>query len=557
MWETAMASENKSTTARRVPVLIVGGGPVGLALAIELGWRGIPCELIEQTDGAIASPKMNEVNIRTMEFCRRWGIADDVMNCPFPADFPLDVAFITNMFGYELGRVPRPARNDQTAEPHSPMRFQVCSQIWFDPILQRTAQRLPNVTLSYRHRLEAFTQSDAGVTAEVADLDSGRRIKISADYMVGCDGTTSLVRGMLGIELEGAGTIGNPVNMFFRAPKLLAASGKNPATFFFPVDAGGTWGTLRVIDPQNGLWRLMSDRSNETSVEQVDRERHLRRALGRSFEVEWVDVNIWKRRSVVAESYGRGRVLLAGDAVHQLSPTGALGMNSGIGDAVDLGWKLAAVLQGWGGNELVASYDLERRPVGHRNVRMATSFYKNLEKFDGYDAAIEHDGPAGDAARRKLGAHLVADIGREFRTIGLQIGYRYDASPLCIADGTDPPPDDPATYHPSARPGARAPHVWLRDGRSILDHFGRGFTLLCFGAATGATAITNAAARRQIPLALVPLDDQEAAALYGRRLVLVRPDGHVAWRGDAPPADPVAMIDQVRGAAIDRSGVHA
>ena len=237
-----MASNGNAPAAqRRVPVLIVGGGPVGLALAMELGWRGVACELIEQTDGSIRSPKMNEVNVRTMEFCRRWGIADAVMNCPFPADFPLDVAFITNMFGYELGRVPRAARNNQVPEPHSPMRFQVCSQIWFDPILQRTVRTLPSVKLSYLHRLESFTQSEAGVTAEIADLEHGTRETVIADYLVGCDGTTSMVRYALGIELVGAGTIGNPVNMFFRAPKLLAESGRDPATFFFPVDAGGTW----------------------------------------------------------------------------------------------------------------------------------------------------------------------------------------------------------------------------------------------------------------------------------------------------------------------------
>ena len=430
------------------------------------------------------------------------------------------------------------------------MRFQVCSQIWFDPILQRAARRLPSVTLSYRHRLEAFTQSEAGVVAEVTDLDAGQRIEIAADYMVGCDGTTSMVRGALGIEMEGAGTIGNPVNMFFRAPKLLAEGcGKNPATFFFPVDAGGTWGTLRIIDPKAGLWRLMSDRSNETSVDRVDREGHLRRVLGRSYEVEWIDVNIWKRRSVVAESYGGGRVFLAGDAVHQLSPTGALGMNSGIGDAVDLGWKLAAVLQGWGGPKLLASYDIERRPVGHRNVRMATSFYKNLEKFDYYDAAIEQDGAHGDAARQRLGGLLVEDIGREFRTIGLQIGYRYDPSPICVPDGSDPLPDDPQTYQPSARPGARAPHVWLSDGRSVLDHYGRGFTLLRFPGAPDTGAIEGAAAQRQVPLTTVSLNEAAAAALYQRRLVLVRPDGHVAWRSDDLPPDPRAMIDRVRGAA--------
>ena len=149
----------------RVPVLIVGGGPVGLALASELGWRGIACMLIEQGDGSIATPKMNEVNTRTMEFCRRWGIADAVLNCPFPADYPLDVVFVTSLSGYELGRLPRPPRAGQKPEPHSPMRLQACSQIWFDPILQKLARSFPHVDMRYRHRLTSFRQEANGVVA--------------------------------------------------------------------------------------------------------------------------------------------------------------------------------------------------------------------------------------------------------------------------------------------------------------------------------------------------------------------------------------------------------
>jgi hypothetical protein len=357
------------------------------------------------------------------------------------------------------------------------------------------------------------------------------------------------VREALGIALEGQDVISNPVHMYFRAPDLLERAGKRPATFFLPVDRDGLWGNIRVIDPANAMWRLMVDATDGgLTPESVDREHYLRRAMGRETEVEWLGVSIWKRRSVVAESYGKGRVFLAGDAVHQLSPTGALGMNSGVADAVDIGWKLAAVLQGWGGECLLDSYDAERRPIGIRNVTAATRFYATNEAFGRGNTLLEDDSAAGAAARCEMGERLVQHVGSEFRTLGLQLGYRYEDSPICIADGTAPPPDEPATYVPSARPGARAPHVWLDDGRSTLDLFGRGFALLRFAGAPHISPIETAARHRGVPLRVEDVASEEAAALYERRLVLVRPDGHVAWRADALPDDPLALIDKVRGA---------
>ena len=532
---------------RKIPVLIVGAGPVGLALAGELGWRGVACELVEQSDGAIATPKMNEVNIRTMEFCRRWGIADAVRNSPFPPDHPLDVVFVTSLGGYELARMRRPPRGQEPAGGSSPERHQVCSQLWFDPILRSFAQAQPAVALRYRTRLESFASDGQGVIAELHDLDTGRRETIAADYLVGCDGATSAIRETLGIELKGKGILGYPLHLYFSTPDLLARCGREPGVFFLAIDRHGLWANIRVIDPANGLWRLMAlDSDGKQTPESVDRAGLVRRAIGRPIEVEWKGLSIWTRKSVVAERYGQGRVFLAGDAVHQLSPTGALGMNTGIGDAVDLGWKLAAVLQGWGGENLLASYDAERRPIGLRNVRMATAFYLAHGEFAEDMAAIEDETDAGRALRARLSESLTKNVGRMFRTAGLQLGYRYESSPICLADGV-PPPDDPETYIASAQAGCRAPHAALRDGRSILDLFGRGFVLLRFAeAATG--ALEAAAAARGLPLAVIDLDEPDAAAAYERPLVLVRPDGHVAWRGDALPGDVAGLIDRVRGA---------
>jgi 2-polyprenyl-6-methoxyphenol hydroxylase-like FAD-dependent oxidoreductase len=535
---------------RKIPVLIVGGGPVGLALAADLGWRGVGCELIEQTDGAIVTPKMNEVNVRTMEFCRRWGIADQVLNCPFPADYPFDVAFVTSLGGYEIGRMRRPARARQTPEHYSPMRLQACSQMWFDPILRGFAQSAPSVRLRHRTRLEAFEDTGAEVVADIVDLETGARERVSADYLVGCDGATSTIRGALNIGLAGQGVLGYPLHLFFRVPDLLKRCGKEPGTFFLAIDRGGLWANVRIVDPANDMWRLMVlDTDGKQTPETLDRDGLMRRAVGRPLDVEWLGLSIWSRRSLVAENYGKGRVFLAGDAVHQLSPTGALGMNTGIGDAVDLGWKLAAAVQGWGGTKLLASYDAERRPIGLRNVGMAAEFYLAHEHFEDGLSAIEDDSEQGRALRARLGRELERDVGAMFRTVGLQLGYRYEDSPICISDGTPALPDDPEKFVPSARPGARAPHVVLRDGRSTLDFYGRGFVLAQFGAdAPDGAEIAAAAAARGVPFRSVTIAAPEAAELYERKLVLVRPDGHVAWRGDREPADALAMIDRARGA---------
>src|SRR5262249_36593936 len=195
--------------------------------------------LVEQSDGAIVTPKMNEVNIRTMEFCRRWGIAEQVMNCPFPADYPLDVAFVTSLAGHEIARMRRPPRTKRTPDAASPMQLQVCSQMWFDPILKSFAESFPSVRLRHRARLESFAHTAAGVTCDIVDLASGAREKVVADYLVGCDGATSPIRSGLGIGLTGQGVLGHPVHLYFRAPRLLERCGRELATFFLAIDRHG------------------------------------------------------------------------------------------------------------------------------------------------------------------------------------------------------------------------------------------------------------------------------------------------------------------------------
>ena len=532
------------------PVLIVGGGPVGLALAGELGWRGIECTLIEQTDGVIRDPKADLVNVRTMEHCRRWGIDGQVRNCPFPDDFARNIIFTTSLTGYELGRIDRPSTAELVPWASTPEKSYTCPQMWFDPILREFADGYSTVNLNYRSRLARFAQDAEGVSAEIVNADGGAET-IRAAYMVACDGGNSSVREALKIGLDGH-VVSRPVTGYFHDPDFLSRHDRGPAVFYFFVGEKGIWSNIRSIDPVGGIWRYtIVDTPEGASLEEIDIDACLRRSIGIDFPYAWRCVYPWTRRSVVAQSYGRGRVFLSGDAAHQLSPTGAFGANTGISDSVDLGWKLAAVLNGWGGPGLLESYEIERRPIAERNVDQSEANFRRQTTPRIADRLAE-DSPAGERQRAEVGAQMLESVAPEFNSEGGTLGYRYDPSAICVPDGTPPPPDDQTTYIQTSRPGSRAPHAWLADGRTTLDLFGEGFTLLRLGdGVDGAEVIKAAAAARQLPLEIVSIADPAICALYEKSLVLVRPDGHVAWRGDAAPANAAAMIDQVRGAAAE------
>jgi hypothetical protein len=399
----------------------------------------------------------------------------------------------------------------------------------------------------YRTALESFRQDDRSVTAAVVDAETGARSEIKADYLVGCDGGKSTVRHQLGIPLQGAFSQGMNVAVLFRSP-LLSVARHGPAVQYQIINAE-IQGAIAAVDGRE-LWRLNIRGVKPEQVDSLDAPAKLRQVLGENVPFEILAVRPWTGHCVVADRYRERRVFLAGDAAHLLWPAGGFGMNTGVGDGVDLGWKLAAVLQGWGGARLLDSYEPERRPIGMHNVAEAGEMRAGFDTQIPFSPLLEQNTEEGKKMREKAGEAIRRTRAKEFQhdSAGIELGYRYEDSPICVPDGTPPPPEDHAIYTPTTRPGARAPHVRLGDGRSTLDLFGRGFVLLVLSPrAPDVAPFTSAATSVNLPLQVVTLDEPKVRDVYERDLVLVRPDGHVAWRGDAAPANAADIIDRVRG----------
>ncbi|HEX2928649.1 MAG TPA: FAD-dependent monooxygenase [Candidatus Binatia bacterium] len=538
-----------TTATTHYPVLIAGAGPVGLALAIELDYRNVRCLIVEQTDGSVDFPTTNLANTRTVEHLRRWGIADHMrFEAGYPTDYPRNYIFITRMDGFEIARFDHPANGDPASRsPFSPEGRLWISKPYFDPVLHQHVKTLPNVEVRYDTSLESFHQDGDGIVADIVEKTTGRQQSIQADYLVGCDGGRSNTRRALGIQFQGVFSQGLNVAVLFRSP-LLKFIGHGPAVMYQIINDKLN-GTVAAVDGKE-LWRLNIRNVNQEQIDRLNAPEKLRHALGEKISFELLDVRPWTGHCVVADKYQEGRTFLAGDAAHLNWPTGGFGMNTGVSDAVDIGWKLAAVLQGWGGSKLLDSYTAERKPIAMINVNEAAEMRANYDKETPFSGMISDDSDAGRELREKARAAIMRTRAKEFQhdSAGIELGYRYENSPICISDGTSAPPLDHGLYVPSTWPGVRAPHAWLKDGRSTLDLFGKRFVLLNFSAANTST-ITDTAKEVGMPLEVIALNDAKARHTYERDLVLVRPDGHVAWRGDALPTNAAEMIDRVRGAA--------
>jgi 2-polyprenyl-6-methoxyphenol hydroxylase-like FAD-dependent oxidoreductase len=534
-------------------ILIVGGGPVGLALALDLAWHDMPSMVIERDvqTAPVLLPKATGLHERTMEMCRRWGIVDRVIEAGFPAEFPGDSVYATSLDGYIIGRSAIPSAVEREAPDSTPEKRRRCAQYEFDPLLARAVGDRGLTDIRYSLNFEGITEDDDGVLVEVSDVESGRRSSIRARYVVGCDGAGSSVRSALGVPFDGK-MLDFSLSAMIRIPDFDIPEELLGGERYIMFGPEGAWSIITSIDGRD-IWRLTVVGSQEKlDPATFDMEPVIRRALGSKIPYEILRIAPWRRSQCSAASYRVGHVFLAGDAAHTTSPTGGHGLNTGIGDVSDLGWILTALVQGWGGEHLLEAYDAERRPVAIRNSTSSTANYRGWFDSNNYSDLLD-PGPSGVACRKAVGDRLVESLYAEWNSLGIDLGFRYEGSPVILADGTPPPPDDASIYVPTARPGHRAPHVWLEDGRSTLDLFGRGFVLLQLGEGNEPTqGLEEAAARVGMPLEIIRLPEPDVAAvtaLYERQLVLVRPDGHVAWRGDTLPDDVETLVDVVRGAA--------
>ena len=445
-----------------VPILIIGAGPVGLALAGDLGWRGKACLVVEQSDGSIYQPRQDMIGIRTMEFCRRWGIVADVEASPYPRDYAQDNVYIAGSLvtGWEIGRHPSPSMGDAHPPPQSPQRRERCPQNMFDPILVNFADSFDNVDIHYRHRFIGFELDDDGVTAEIEDLEYGGRKLVRARFLVGCDGANSQVRDEIGVAMLGDPALTYTTNIIFRHEGFEALHDKKRGYRFILLDQTGTWSTIVAINGRDH-WRMsiIGNRQDQRKLTNSEIKESIRSAVGCDFSYEILSVVQWVRRELVAQKFSLENVFIAGDAAHCMSPTGGFGMNTGIGDAIDLSWKLCGVLDGWGGDSLTQSYDAERRPVAITNVAEASG---NLTRMlsPGPNLYLLDRSTQGDRTREIVGHNFAEAMQREWNTLGIHLGYCYEESPIICPDGSPQLPYSTMTYTPLVRVLGRLTLRW-------------------------------------------------------------------------------------------------
>jgi 2-polyprenyl-6-methoxyphenol hydroxylase-like FAD-dependent oxidoreductase len=531
-------------------VLIIGAGPVGLTLAIDLGRRAVACTVIDQKPSPEFLPKMERCNARTMEIFRRMGLADQIRAAGLDRNVPMDVYIALAMNEPPLLRLPYPSVAEAQAQiaacndgsmPREP--YQLVSQYTLEPLLRAAAERLPCVVVRYGHEFVSLAQNAEGATAAVRD-PAGRIIEIAAKYIVGCDGGSSPVRKQLGIRLRGEGNLLRLYQALYYAPDLFDR---------MPIgDGPGKGRHYHIADAQSTFLIMQDSTKHWTLHAVVDKPEQMaaqfERTIGIPVPYQMLYVGEWKQNLLLADRYSAGRVFLAGDSVHLVVPTGGLGMNTGVGDAIDLSWKLHATLRGWGGPHLLPSYEVERRQVGDRNV--GASRYASLGRRkwrSQHRPNIRDATPDGHATRENLARVADMEQRKTNEMIGAELGYRYVGSPL-IWEEPGGPEHLFREYLPTTWPGARLPHLWLEEGRSVHDLIGDGYTLLRLGGSEADTSgLEHAMRARHAPFDVLTIDADAPRDVYGYDLILVRPDLHVVWRGNAPPSDPSQLAALATG----------
>ncbi len=549
----------------RTDILVAGGGPCGLMLANELGRRGVPTLLVDAKPGTAFNPQANATQARTMEHFRRLGFADEVRAQGLPPDHPTDIAYFTRYTGWELARLSLPTAAEAVRQVRGmsgswsaaelPHRV---SQKFVEAILRRHAQAYRSNDIRYGWKLLEFEETGEEVLAVVAPVEgqgdphpsplpqagegaiAGEGpLRVRAKYLVGADGPRSLVRQALGIAWGGASGVrrdfmgGQMFAVYLRAPRFYEVFPHARAWMYVSVNAERR-AFMASVDGRSEFAFHAAVHAGEDAERwtAADARRVFAQALGREIAIEVLSCGTWTAgHSLVAQTFHRGRVFIAGDAAHLFTPTGGLGYNTAVEDAANLGWKLALAARGLNPPALLHSYDIERRPLAVRNTGHARHFADSVGLFPARPE-LEQDDAAGAAARRAASLHLNAHVRLEFDIPGVTFGGRYDRSPLIVPDGSTPPPDQANVYVPTACPGGRPPHAWLEDGRSLFDSFHAEWTLLALGPPAGATEPFEEAARQLgVDLRVVHHAAPALRALYEAPYALIRPDQVVAWRG--------------------------
>ncbi len=527
---------------------VVGAGPVGYTLAIDLGQRGVQTLLVEKDPTTKPWPKMDRSNARTMELYRRLGIAERVRGRGYPPEASMDVFIVTRLVDPPLMRLCYPSVADHRAtiaattdasEPLEP--YQLVAQNDLEPLLKEIAEATPNVTVRFGHALIDFDQDDDGVDARLRGLD-GTEETIRTSYLAGCDGGVSTVRKKLGIRLEGQGGLAQLRQVTFRSEELYDR---------IPIGKGRHY---YVADDKNGAFVVQGSRKDFTLnialPEDADLEQAVRDRVGFDFDFEVRNATVWKLHLLLAERYRDGRVLLAGDAVHLVIPTGGLGMNTGVGDAIDLSWKLAGTVQGWGGPGLLDSYEPERRKIGARNVKASGWAAAGMGLWRALvTPEITADTPAGAAVRAQVGAAANVHHRRVHEMIGVELGYSYAGSDLIAYEPDNITDWDTTVYIAHTRPGVRIPHIWLKDGRAMQDVLGQYYTLVDLTGSCDGAALAARFEGLDAPFEIFSSDEPHVREVYGCSLLLLRPDLHIFWRGDVLPGDLAALVDAATGRA--------
>lgn len=545
--------------AEEFDVVVAGAGPVGLVLAMELARLGRKVLVVEPRQRLEPpSVKCNHVSARSMEVFRRLGVAQTVRRAGLPPDYPHDIAYRTTATGMELARIHIPCWKDRytdhsgpdgnwpTAEP--PHRI---NQIYLEPILFQHAEQMSGVTIWNRCEVRSFEQDEQGVRVVIHHLDDARDSVVAAPYLVGCDGGRSTVRRAIGARLEGDAVVQRVQSTFFRAPDLIHRFKHAPAWGTFSLNPRRT-GNMYAIDGKE-LWLLHNYlREDEPEFDSVDRDASLRAILGvgDDFKYEIITIEDWYGRRLVANRFRDRRVFICGDAAHLWVPYAGYGMNAGIADAANLAWLMAASLSAWGGTRLLDAYEAERQPITEQVSYFAMNHAEAMARQrSSVPENIEEDSPAGEAARQAMGREAYELNVQQYAAAGLNFGYFYRDSPIIAYDGAEAPGYTMGSFTPSTVPGCRTPWFRLSNGTGLYDVMGDGYTLLRFNPAVDVRPLELAAEQRGMPLKVLDLELPPGLEdVYREDLVLARPDQHVAWRGNALPADPLALVDLLRGA---------